>query len=130
MDEDSTWQDVYDALSPLEQSCIRDAIDEDALETLLQLKVLRESAVAGPEEIGAIACLEPEKAALLYTSVTIASMGNASSEMKACTMKVTESMDLPAVLKYMVEIGAAEGEEEGEPPEEVLQFITGMLACP
>ena len=50
--------------------------------------------------------------------------------MKACTMKVTESMDLPAVLKYMVEIGAAEGEEEGEPPEEVLQFITGMLACP
>ena len=78
LDEDTAWQDVYDALSSSEQSCIRDAIDEDALEALLELNVLKAEAVAGPEELGAITCLEPEKAAVLYTSAVIASMGDAS----------------------------------------------------
>ena len=78
LDEDTTWQDVYDALSSSEQSCIRDAIDEDALEALVELNVLKAEAVAGPEELGAITCLEPEKAAVLYTSAVIASMGDAS----------------------------------------------------
>ena len=45
LDENSTWQDVYDTLSSSEQSCIRDAIDEDALESLLELNILK--AVSG-----------------------------------------------------------------------------------
>ena len=133
MDEDTTWQDVYDALSSSEQSCIRDAIDEDALEALLELKVLRESAVAEPEEIGAIACLEPEKAAVLYTSAVIASMGDASPETQACVTELMADLDLTALLEFIQAASPLEGEQSaeppGEPPEEMFQFMMGMLSC-
>ena len=129
MDENSTWQDVYDVLSSSEQSCIRDAIDEDALESLLALNVLRESAVAGPEELGAITCLEPEKASILYTSAVIASMGDASPETQACVTELMTGLDLTALLEFIQTTPPAEGEQVGEPPEKMFQFMMGMLSC-
>ena len=133
LDENSTWQDVYDTLSSSEQSCIRDAIDEDALESLLELNVLRAEAVAGPEEIGAIMCLEPEKASILYTSAVIASMGDASPETQECVRELVPGLDLIALLDFIQMTLPAEGEQSGEPseepPEEMFQFMMGMLAC-
>ena len=129
MDENSTWQDVYDVLSSSEQSCIRDAIDEDALEALLQLNVLRESAVAGLEELGAITCLEPEKASILYTSAVIASMGDASPETQECVRELIADLDLTALLEFIQTTPPTEGEQVGEPPEEMFQFMMGMLSC-
>ena len=129
MDENSTWQDVYDTLSSSEQSCIRDAIDEDALESLLELNVLRAEAVAGPEEIGAIMCLEPEKASILYTSAVIASMGDASPETQECVTELMAGLDLTALLEFIQTTPPTEGEQVGEPPEEMFQFMMGMLSC-
>ena len=129
LEEDTTWQDVYDALSSSEQSCIRDAMDEDALESLLELNVLRAEAVAGPEEIGAIMCLEPEKASILYTSAVIASMGDASPETQECVRELVAGLDLTALLEFIQTTPPTEGEQVGEPPEEMFQFMMGMLSC-
>ena len=117
LDENSTWQDVYDTLSSSEQSCIRDAMDVDALESLLELNVLKAEAVAGPEEIGAITCLEPEKASILYTSAVIASMGDASPETQACVAELMAGLDLTALLDFIQMTLPAEGEQSGEPSE-------------
>ena len=133
LDEDTTWQDVYDTLSSSEQSCIRDTMDEDKLESLLELNVLRSEAVAGPEEIGAITCLEPEKASTIYTSAVIASMGDASPETQECVRELVTGLDLIALLDFIQMTLPAEGEQSGEPseepPEEMFQFMMGMLAC-
>ena len=128
-DEETTWQDVYDALSTSEQSCIHDAIDDDALESLLQLKVLREASVAEPMEIGALFCLEPEKAEVLYTSAVIASMGDVSPETVACVNELVAGLELATFLEFILKAFAGEEEEATAPPEEMFEFMMGMMAC-
>ena len=127
LDEDTTWQDVYDTLSSSEQSCVHDMIEEDQLESLLQMKVLREA--AEPSEIKAITCLEPKKAEVLYTSAVIASMGDVSPETEACVNELMAGLELTTFLEFILKTFTGQGEEATEPPEEMFEFMMGMMAC-
>ena len=128
LDEHTTWQDVYDTLSSSEQSCINDTIDEDVLESLLQLNVLREPALEKPEEIATFICLEPEKGELLYTSAAIQGARKAGEdvtpEAEACIRELVSGTDLVAMFGVLVQ-----ADEASELTEEMFEFAFGILSC-
>jgi len=74
LDAGTVWAEPFSTFTVSEQSCIRDAVDEELLESVLERLVLEDS--DAPEEwvVSIFACLAPETARALFLSLMIAGM--------------------------------------------------------
>ena len=71
---DTIWEEVFATFTVSERSCIRDAVDIDLLESVLDRLVLESSEVAEQWGVSVFSCLAPETASALFLSFTIAGM--------------------------------------------------------
>ena len=71
VDNDTLWKEVFDQLTTTEQSCIREALDEELLDSFLDRPVLAES---DTEQLDAsiFSCLAPDTARAILLSILIA----------------------------------------------------------
>ena len=75
MDANTKWGEVFDALTTSEQECIRDTLDGDILESVLDRSVLSESDTVEAWEILIFSCLAPQTARAVFLDSIIAGIG-------------------------------------------------------
>ena len=72
VNQDTTWQEAFDAFTPREQDCIREAVDRDSLAVFLQLPVAGDNnpfdEPFGEYGSSVVACLDPDTARHLVIS--------------------------------------------------------------
>ena len=124
MDAATVWADVFSVFTVSEQSCIRDAVDEELLESVLDRLVLE----SPPEEwvVSIFSCLAPETARALFLSLMIAGM-EGDEELD---MELTEE-EISCLREWMagVDVGAAVGALADEDPVVVGELTSGMFSC-
>ena len=74
---DTLWQEVFDTFTAAEQSCVREAVDDAYLETLLQAPVLSEDAELPVAAM--FACLRPETSDAIWISALITGIAEEES---------------------------------------------------
>ena len=106
VDAGTVWADVFSVFTVSEQLCIRDAVDEELLESVFDRLVLESS--DAPEEwvVSIFSCLAPETARALFLSLMIAGM-ESDEELD---MELTEE-ELSCLREWVagVDVGAAIG---------------------
>ena len=126
LDEGTVWADVFRTLSVSEQSCIRDAVDEELLESVLERPVLEDS--DAPEEwaVSMFACIAPETARALFLSLMLAGMEGD----EVLDMELTEE-ELSCLQEWVagVDVGAAIGALADEDPVVSGELTSGMFSC-
>ena len=71
---DTLWQAVFDLFPAYGQTCIRDRLGGELLESVLGLRVMSGDALVGQWVVSIPECLNPETAADLFMAVILASM--------------------------------------------------------
>ena len=103
VDGDTVWQDVFDALTAAEQTCISGELDDDLLSSVLERQVL---AGTGSErwEPSIFACLDPDTARALFLAALIESfaeeldVGDFSDEELTCLREWVTDIDVAALV--------------------------------
>ena len=102
VDADTVWQDVFDALTASEQSCIRSELDDDLLRSVLERRVLA-GAGARQREESIYNCASPDTLRSLLLANLIAGMGEAmgfeelSGEEMSCLREWMATLDVVAL---------------------------------
>ena len=115
VDTGTVWQEVFDALTASEQSCIRNALGEESLESALDQPVLKSDTAEW--EVSIFVCLAPETADALFLSSLIAEMEELSEAEESCLRELVADSDLAALVAAPEDSAAA------------AEFITGMVNC-
>ena len=100
IDLGTTWQEVFDTLSPLEQSCIRNAFG-DELEWTLGKTVSNDTSYFSDWEVRLYTCLDPEVARAVFFSATKASLeeyGEWSEDEFSCTQELISDVNVAALI--------------------------------
>ena len=122
IDEDTILREVFDAFAGSEQACIRGAVDDELLESVLDMLVLSDDLT---DELAAsiVSCLAPETAREFLLSAFIASLetGGLTTEVgtnaEACMREFLADIDVAAMASAMTS-------ESGDPV-----FGDGLLGC-
>ena len=102
VDADTVWQDVFDALTASEQSCIRSELDDDLLRSVLERRVLAGAGSRQWEE-SIYNCASPDTLRSLLLANLIAGMGEAmgfeelSREEMSCLREWVATLDVVAL---------------------------------
>ena len=102
VDADTVWQDVFDALTAPEQSCIRSELDDDLLRSVLESRVLAHAG-SGQWEESIYNCVSPDTVRSLFLATLIAGMGEAmgfeelSGEETSCLRELVATLDVVAL---------------------------------
>ena len=121
VDADTVWQDVFDALTASEQSCIRSELDDDLLRSVLERRVLAGAGSRQWEE-SIYNCASPDTLRSLLLANLIAGMGEAmgfeelSREEMSCLREWVATLDVVAL--WDGEAAAAAG---------IMSGLTGCL---
>ena len=115
VDTGTVWQEVFDALTASEQSCIRNALGEESLESALDQPVLKSDTAEW--EVSIFVCLAPESADALFLSSLIAEMEELSEAEESCLRELVADSDVVAMVAAPEDSAAA------------ADFITGMVNC-
>ena len=121
IDEDTILREVFDAFAGSEQACIRDAVDDELLESVLDTLVLSEDLT---DELAAsiVSCLAPETAREFLLSAIIASFETeglnteVGTNAEACMREFLADIDVAAMANAMTS-------ESGDP------VFLGLLGC-
>ncbi len=126
VDAATVWADVFSTFAVSEQSCIRDAVDEDLLESVLDRLVLESSDAPEDWAISIFSCLAPETARALFLSLMIAGM-EGDEELD---MELTEG-EMSCLLEWVagVDVAAAVAALADEDPVVAGELTSGMLSC-
>lgn len=105
IDQDTLWLELFDALSADEQACIRDALAEEDLDSLLATPIVTEEAPTS-WSVSIFACLEQPTAEALFISTTIVEMEadqlvTVGLEEEACLRAWVTGIDVPAMVAAM-----------------------------
>ena len=127
VDASTVWEEVFVALSDSERSCIRDAVDEELLESVLGLPVLESSEV--PEEravVSIFSCLAPRTARALFLSLMIAGM----EDDEDFDMELTDE-EMSCLREWVagIDVGAAVSALAEEDPAVIAELVSGMFSC-
>ena len=122
IDEDTILREVFDAFAGSEQACIRGAVDDELLESVLDMLVLSDDLT---DELAAsiVSCLAPETAREFLLSAFIAGLetGGLTTEVgtnaEACMREFLADIDVAAMASAMTS-------ESGDPV-----FGDGLLGC-
>ena len=73
IDDETVWQEAFDAFTTGERACIRSELGDESLESVLAAPIA-DADVGQTQEVKSIfSCLSPEAARSLYVSITLAS---------------------------------------------------------
>jgi hypothetical protein len=122
VDEDTILREVFDAFAGSEQACIRGAVDDELLESVLDMLVLSDDLT---DELAAsiVSCLAPETAREFLLSAIIASLetegltAEVGTNAEACMREFLADIDVAAMASAMTS-------ESGDPV-----FGDGLLGC-
>ena len=122
VDEDTILREVFDAFAGSEQACIRGAVDDELLESVLDMLVLSDDLT---DELAAsiVSCLAPETAREFLLSAIIASLEaeglniEVGTNAEACMREFLADIDVAAMANAMTS-------ESGDPV-----FGDGLLGC-
>ena len=122
VDEDTILREVFDAFAGSEQACIRGAVDDELLESVLDMLVLSDDLT---DELAAsiVSCLAPETAREFLLSTIIASLEaeglniEVGTNAEACMREFLADIDVAAMANAMTS-------ESGDPV-----FGDGLLGC-
>ena len=126
LDEGTVWADVFSIFSVSEQACIRDAVDEELLESVLDRPVLDDSDAPEDWAVSIFACLAPETARALFLSLMVAGM-EGDEELD---MELTEE-EMSCLREWVAGVDAAAAVEAlaDEDPVVAGELTSGMLSC-
>ena len=126
LDEGTVWADVFSKSSVSEQSCIRDALDEELLESVLDRPVLDDSDAPDDWTVSIFACLAPETARALFLSLMVAGM---EGDEELDTELTEEEMSCLREWVAGVDVAAAVEALADEDPVVAEELTSGMLSC-
>ena len=120
VDGTTTWQEAFDTFTPSEQSCIREALGDEVLGSLLEERVTESELADG--EWSLFPCLEPEIAesvmfAALIWSIEDEEQLELGDEERACLRDLVAGIDWN-------ELATA-----GDDPAPISALVTGTLNC-
>ena len=129
VDRDTVWEDVFDALTAAEQTCISGELDDDLLRSVLERRVLSES---GSEqwEASIFGCLTPDNARSLFLGAVIEGfredlgVGDLSGEEMSCLRDWVANIDVAALVA--ADVSGADDAEFVEP----MMGVMGCVAVP
>ncbi len=126
LDAGTVWADVFSTFTVSEHSCIRDAVDEELLESVLDRLVLESSDAPEDWAVSIFSCLAPETARALFLSLMIAGM-EGDEELD---MELTEE-ELSCLREWVagVDVAAAVGALADEDPVVTGELTSGMFSC-
>ena len=122
--QDTTWQEAFDALTPREQDCLREAVDQGWLAAFLQLTVAGDNNPfddpLGEYGSSVVACLDPDTARHLFLSSLLVGMAyeegiTPSEGDRACLQEGLSGIDVAEL--------AANDETAGQ------QMVVAMMRC-
>ena len=124
VDRGTTWQEVFDALTDAEQSCVRDAVGDEALASGLSERVLTEADLE-PWQADLLTCLSEPAAYALFFGIMVAAAEEEgvtlNAEERSCLRGVVEDLDVADL------IAAISGGPEDAAA--TADFAQGMIAC-
>ena len=126
VDADTVWEDVVGTFTSTERSCIRDAVDEELLESVLDRPVLESSEVPGQWEVSIFSCLAPETARAVFLSLMIAGMESDEEPY----IELTDD-ELSCLREWVASIDVADaiGALAEEDPAVAAEMVSGMFSC-
>ena len=118
---DSTWGDVYSSFSEEEQSCIRDGLGDERLESIMP----QPFGLAGleGESPALLDCVSDETAREIFLADTAAQLGGLTEDQESCLRALLGNFS-PSELA-----AASTGEPTPETAMLMLSFGLGMVAC-
>ncbi len=106
VDDDTTWQELFDDFSPAEQDCIRTEV-EGELDLLLGERVMTDDDLTD-WQVSLFECLTPETARSVYTSLVVAGMVSdetydVTEQEIQCVSQWVEGADVHRVIRGMAD---------------------------
>ena len=126
VDADTVWEEVFSGFTPSEQSCIREAVDEELLESVLDRRVLESSEVLEQWEVSIFSCLAPQTARALFLSFMI---GRMEADEELDTELTAEEMSCLREWVAGVDVAAAVAEFADEDSAVAAELVSGMFSC-
>ena len=126
VDADTVWEEVFSTFTPSEQSCIREAVDEELLESVLDRRVLESSEVPEQWEVSIFSCLAPQAARALFLSFVI---GGMETDEELDTELTAEEMSCLREWVAGVDVGDAVAELADEDSAVAAELVSGMFSC-
>ena len=126
VDAGTVWADVFGIFAGWEQSCIRDAVDEELLELVLDRPVVESFATPEGWAVSIFSCLAPDTARALFLSLMIA--GIESDE--GLDVDLTE-VEMSCLGEWVAgfDVAAAVGAFADEYSVMAGELASGMLSC-
>ena len=109
-------------LATTEQSCIRNELGDELLESVLAQRAMSE----GETEqwgVSMFGCLAPETAAGLFLSSILAGMGEVNEEAKDCLRELLSDVDVAEI------VASTSPDADPDSATSALEFTLGLLAC-
>ena len=135
IDQDTTMREVFDTLASAEQACIREALDDDVLESMLDTPVL----FANEDGMGPsiLSCLDPDTAREFFLSVAMATMVAGAEQAGLSTKTGKDQQACMRDLLAGVDVAALASEPESDGFEEydvsgligLSDLSLGLFAC-
>ena len=102
VDSDTVWQELFDGFTASEQSCIRDALGSESLQSTLKQPVLS-NADTDERDVQIFSCLGPQVAEAVFLFILVAGMEEEietklSEDEKSCFRKSLTDTDVPALI--------------------------------
>ena len=126
IDGETVWQELFDLLTVPEQSCIRDNLDAETLESMLNEAILAETEYLELRHVSLFSCLSQQTAEATFASIMIAGMQE-SEELEfsdaelSCARGIAVDADVPALVAAMM--------DEPEDPSVAAKMFIDILTC-
>ena len=131
IERDTVWQDVFDTLTPSEQSCISDAVGTE-LDWVLTQEILDEDEIS-QQELMLLPCLPPQLIRAVFLTGMMLGMEDdgmeAGEEEEACLQEAVDEMDVAVLVSAVAAEGDALNDAEEENAAQLLEMMSGLLKC-
>ena len=119
---ETTWRELFDQFKGSEQSCIRDGVGDELLESVLDTVILSEDDEEMSQDT-VFECLEPETVKAIWLANLLATSEGLTEEGEICVRDLVAETDVKAVVG---------GDMPGASQEEIAitgEFYGGLFAC-
>ena len=126
LDASTVWMDVFNTLTASEQSCVREEVDEELLESLLDQPVVESVDDPGEWAVSVFSCLAKQTARALFLAITIEGIETEaeldrelSDAEESCLRDRVAGIDVVGVIAATVDYD----------PEGLGQYFGGVFSC-
>ena len=100
IDGDTVWQELFDAFTAGEQSCIRTQLGDELLGSVLVQQVMSGSGTPSSEMVAAsiLGCIAPEKADAIYLAIVASQFGGLTEDGEVCVRQLLAETDVAGMV--------------------------------